>query len=101
MKRIIMMLALAALLVAALSMSAVTASAKQVQANAPEGCYKERGTLHCPEEGGPGKGQDLEQDVTKKGSTSSSHGTEEDCTSGAGGSGNCPSGQFKGDNPLQ
>jgi hypothetical protein len=100
MKRMMMMVALAALLVAALSMSAVIASAKQVQANAPEGCYKERGTLHCPEEGGPGK-TGAEQDVTKKGSTSSSHATEEECTQGAGGSGNCPGGQFKGDNPLQ
>ena len=101
MKRITMMLALAALLVAALSMSAVTASAKQVQANAPDECYKERGVIHCPHEGGPGQGQDLEQEATKKGSTQSAHETEEECVKGAGGSGNCPGGQFKEDNRLE
>jgi len=97
MKRITMMLTLTALLVVALSLSAVTAFA----ANAPEGCTKERGTIKCPVEGGPGKGQNQVQEESKKGSVNSSHETESECVSGAGGSGKCSPGQFKNtDSPL-
>jgi hypothetical protein len=97
MKRITMMLALTALLVVALSLSAVSALA----ANAPAGCTKERGTIICPVEGGPGQGQDQVQTESKKGSVNSSHDTQSACTSGAGGSGKCSPGQFRNtDSPL-
>ena len=97
MKRIILMLTVAAFMMAALTVTAAMAFA----ANAPEGCTKERGTISCPVEGGPGQGQNQVQTDTKKGSVNSSHETQSTCTSGAGGSGNCSPGQFRNtDSPL-
>jgi hypothetical protein len=96
-KRITLLLVVAIVAATMVAATAVPAFA----ANAPEGCYKDRGTIYCPTEGGPGKGQDLVQTESKKGSVNSSHDTQSECTSGAGGSGNCPSGQFKNtDSPL-
>jgi hypothetical protein len=89
MKRIIMMLALTALLVVALSLSAVTAFA----ANAPPGCYKDRGTIYCPD---PPKNENnpFTQQTSKKGSINSSHPEESQCLKKGEPSDHCPPGQF-------
>jgi hypothetical protein len=85
MKRILMMLALAALLVVALSMSAVSAFADPV----PEGCHKERGTVVCPSVAKNDRFTG-NQVTTKKGSLQSSHEEQTACVETP-----CPPGQFK------
>ena len=85
MKRIMMMLALTALLVMALSLSAVTAFAD----NAPEGCHKERGTIICPSDAKNDR-FDGNQQTTKKGSVNSSHEEETRCVQRP-----CPPGQYR------
>jgi hypothetical protein len=85
MKRMIMMVALAAFLVAALSVSAVSAFADPV----PEECHKERGTVVCPSVAKNDRFTG-NQETTKKGSLQSSHEEETQCVETP-----CPPGQFK------
>jgi hypothetical protein len=85
MKRIMMMLALTALLVVALSLSAVTAFA----ANAPPGCHKDQGTIVCPDDAKNDR-FDGNQQTTKKGSINSSHEEQNVCVESP-----CPPGQFR------
>ncbi len=85
MKRIIMMLTVAALMVAALTITAPSAFA----ANAPEGCFKDRGTITCPSDAKNNK-FDGNQETTQKGSVNSSHEPVESCVEPP-----CPPGQFR------
>ena len=85
MKRIIMMLTVAAMLVVALSVTAPLAFA----ANAPEGCDKVRGTIVCPSDAKNDRFDDNQQ-TTKKGSVNSSHEEETTCVQRP-----CPPGQFR------
>ena len=81
--RRITMLVVAALL--ALCLSAPVALA----ANAPEDCYKDRGTIYCPESGKNENQPKFQQTTTQKGSFSSSHDPVVTCGTP------CPPGQFK------
>jgi len=79
------------LLIAAL-MLALTMSFGSVAAfaaNAPEGCFKDRGAIFCPESGKNENQPKFQQTTTKKGSVNSSH--EEEVVCGT----PCPPGQFK------
>ena len=89
MKRIILMLTVAAMMVAALSVTAAPSFAD----NAPEGCFKERGTIYCPD---PPKNPNnpFTQQTSKKGSLNSSHPTQSQCLKKGEPSDHCPPGQF-------
>jgi hypothetical protein len=84
MKRIILMLTVAAMMVVALTIAAPMAFAQ----NAPPGCTKERGTITCPSDAKNDKFEG-NQVTTKKGSTQSSHEEETTCVQRP-----CPPGQF-------
>ena len=56
----------------------------------PEGCFKERGTIFCEEEG---KNPKFSQETSKKGSFQSSHPAQEECNR-PGQTEKCPPGQF-------
>lgn len=56
----------------------------------PEGCFKERGTIFCEEEG---KNPKFSQELSKKGSFQSSHPAQEECNR-PGQTEKCPPGQF-------
>jgi hypothetical protein len=73
MKRIIMMLALAALLVVALSMSALSAFAAPT---APEGCEKIKGQWVCTTVDVPGKSEDAAGDPDPGGTVTNTKKTQ-------------------------
>ena len=62
MKRIMMMVALAAFLVAALSVSAVSAFAISAADAAAQGCTKDKGTVDCTTVDPPGKSDEAAGD---------------------------------------
>ena len=78
-------------LLVALMMSFGTAGAVFADPPLPSGCFKERGTIYCEEEG---KNQKFSQELSKKGSFQSSHPPEEDCNR-PGQTEKCPPGQFR------
>lgn len=67
---------LTALLAASAFGAAIALPAFAQGANAPEGCYKDRGTIYCSTDDSPSRG--WETDSSKKGSVNSSH--EEETT---------------------
>jgi hypothetical protein len=82
MKRIIMLLTVAALLVASLTITATGAFADPL----PNNCTKTQGTVTCTESG---KNPKFTSTTTQKGSLQSSHEPATTCTKP------CPPGQFK------
>ena len=56
----------------------------------PAGCFKERGTIFCTEEG---KNPKFTEETSKKGSFESSHPAQEECNR-PGQTEKCPPGQF-------
>jgi hypothetical protein len=91
-KRIGLLLA-AALLVATMAVAGLAAPAFAAQCPDGDQATNERGVKSCPTEGGPGKTGAVETDSVK-GSFSTKNEVSSECTQGAGGSDNCPRGQF-------
>jgi len=77
-------------LLVALTMSIGAAGAVFAAPPLPDGCFKERGTIYCIEEG---KNPKFSEETSKKGSFQSSHPAQEDCNR-PGQTEKCPPGQF-------
>lgn len=88
MRRRIQLLTTAIIL--AVSMTFAAAGVALAAPPLPDGCFKERGTIYCLEEG---KNPKFSQETSKKGSFQSSHPQQEDCVR-PGQTEKCPPGQF-------